>query len=190
MRSPPSVDVARQLLQVMNLLMRGFSARMRQGEGHVQPAHIGILARLEMGQCTLSELAQHQVVRLPTMSRSIDLLVRRGWVARSTPPENRRVTMVHLAADGRRVLAAIKSDAEAHVARDLAGLSAAERTQVAGALEVLVRALGPAAAAACGPAGAGQTRRTANPAPARRTVKQARRSADPARLKASREPKK
>src|SRR5690606_6900514 len=140
-----------QLLQVMNLLMRGFSARMRQGEGHVQPAHIGILARLEMGECTLSELAQHQVVRLPTMSRSIDLLVRRGWVERSTPPENRRVTMVSLAPAGRKVLAAIKSDAEAHVARDLAGLTAQERTQVAAALAVLVRALGPSAAEACKP---------------------------------------
>jgi DNA-binding MarR family transcriptional regulator len=151
MRTPPSFEVARQLLQVMNLLMRGFSARMRQGEGHVQPAQIGILARLEGGACTLSELAQHQVVRLPTMSRSIDLLVRRGWVERSTPPENRRVTRVSLAPAGRKVLAAIKSDAEAHVARDLSALSATERAQVAAALAVLVRALGSAAPAACKP---------------------------------------
>lgn len=146
MSSPPSIDVARRLLDVMNLLMRGFSARMRQGEAHIQPAQIGILARLDMSECTLTELARYQVVRLPTMSRSVDLLVRRGWVERRTPPENRRVTMVRLAADGRRVLAAIKSDAEAHVAGDLAGLSAGERTQVAAALDVLVRALGPAAA--------------------------------------------
>jgi DNA-binding MarR family transcriptional regulator len=151
MRTPPAPDVARQLLQVMNLLMRGFAGRMRQGEAHVQPAHIGILARLEMGACTLSELAQYQVVRLPTMSRSIDLLARRGWVERSTPPDNRRVTKVSLAPAGREVLAAIKSDAEAHVARDLADLSAPERAQVAAALAVLVGALEPSAAAACKP---------------------------------------
>jgi DNA-binding MarR family transcriptional regulator len=141
MRSPPPAELARRLLEVMHLLMRGFSARMRQGEGHIQPAQIGILARLENGACTVSELAQHQVVRLPTMSRSIDVLVRRGWVERWTPPENRRVAMVGLAAEGRRVLAAIKSEAEAHVARDLSALSTADRTQVAAGLDLLVRAL-------------------------------------------------
>src|SRR5262245_19141061 len=100
-----SDKTARELLAVTTLLMRSFTARMRQGEQRVEPAHIGILARLSAGPCSLTELAQHQAVRLPTMSKSIALLVKRGWVDRTTPSDNRRQTMVALTAGWRRVFA-------------------------------------------------------------------------------------
>ena len=78
----PSSKTARELLEVTTLLMRSFTARMRQGKQRIEPAHIGILARLSAGPCSLTELAQAQAVRLPTMSKSIALLVDRGWVSR------------------------------------------------------------------------------------------------------------
>jgi DNA-binding MarR family transcriptional regulator len=139
-----SVKTAQALLEVTTLLMRSFAARMRQGEQRLEPAHIGILAKVSLGSCTLTELAQHQSVRLPTMSKSVALLVERGWLERMTPPDNRRLTMVSLTAEGRRVLAAMKRDAEQHVARMLAPLGGAERKRVEQGLETLIRVLSPA----------------------------------------------
>jgi DNA-binding MarR family transcriptional regulator len=147
---------ASALLEVTTLLMRSFSARMRQGEartGHgearLEPAHIGILARASMSSCSLSELAQHQSVRLPTMSRSVSLLVERGWLERWVPQNNRRQAMVQLTPEGRRVFARIKRDAETHVARMLAKLTASERSRVDAGLKILIETLGKTAPPSC-----------------------------------------
>ena len=43
---------------------------------------MGSLMRIGAGPCTMSDLARHQAVSLPTISRSVDMLVRRGWVER------------------------------------------------------------------------------------------------------------
>src|SRR5882672_632812 len=137
----PSSKTARELLEVTTLLMRSFTARMRQGKQRIEPAHIGILARLSAGPCSLTELAQAQAVRLPTMSKSIALLVDRGWVSRSTPADNRRQTMVALTAAGRGVFTAMKRDSTRHVARLLVTLSDEERIRVDAGLAVLIRAL-------------------------------------------------
>jgi DNA-binding MarR family transcriptional regulator len=138
---------ARDLLEVTTLLMRSFAARMRQGDARakhgerLEPAHIGILARVSTGDRSLSELAQHQSVRLPTMSKSVALLVRRGWLERWIPENNRRTTMVRATAEGRRVFASMKREAEGHVARLLETLSAAERARVDAGLKILIETL-------------------------------------------------
>jgi DNA-binding MarR family transcriptional regulator len=144
----PSKPTARALLEVTSLLMRSFAAHMRQGERRLEPAHVGMLAKISVGACSLSELAQHQAVRLPTISKSVGLLVQRGWVERWTPEENRRQTMVRLTADGRRVFAGMKRQAERHVARALEPLTASERVEVEAGLDILIRVLGPAGASA------------------------------------------
>jgi DNA-binding MarR family transcriptional regulator len=132
---------ARDLLGVATLLMRRLGARMRQGEPRIEPAHIGILARLRVGTCSLSALAAYQSVRLPTMSRSVGLLVGRGWVERSIPEDNRRQTMVALTAEGRRVFSAMRRRAEREVADMLSSLTVEERERVQRGLRILLRAL-------------------------------------------------
>ncbi len=134
-------NTSRDLLDVTWLLMRSFQARMRQGERRLEPAHVGILAKTSVAACSLTELAQHQAVRLPTMSKSVALLVERGWLERWTPEDNRRQIMVRLTPEGRRTLAWMKRDAERHVARMLADLSAADRAQVDAGLKILLETL-------------------------------------------------
>jgi DNA-binding MarR family transcriptional regulator len=141
---PSTANTARELLEVTTLLMRSFAASMRQGDQRLEPAHIGILAKVHVGACSLTELAQHQSVRLPTMSKSVSLLVERGWLGRSTPEDNRRQAIVTLTAKGRRVFAAMRRDAEKHVTRLLAALDRAERTQVDKGLAILIRVLNAA----------------------------------------------
>jgi DNA-binding MarR family transcriptional regulator len=135
---------ARELLEVTTLLMRSFSAHMRQGEQRLEPAHVGLLAKIGAGPCSLTDLAQHLSVRLPTISRSVALLVRRGWVERSVPAKNRRQTILRLTPDGRRMLTGMRRQAERHVTQLLKPLTAAERAQVQAGLQVLIRVLGTA----------------------------------------------
>jgi DNA-binding MarR family transcriptional regulator len=145
-RAARAGGTASGLLDVTMLLMRSISAHMRQSDRRLAPAQVGILARIGEQPCTLSELAQHQAVRLPTISRSISMLADRGLVERWTPEHNRRQTMVRLTAAGRDALAGIKREAERHVDSVLAEVSTGERAKVDAAIDILRRELGAPAA--------------------------------------------
>jgi DNA-binding MarR family transcriptional regulator len=132
---------ARELLYVVMLVMRTVAAEMRRSRRPLAPAQMGTLMRIGAGPCTMSDLARHQAVSLPTMSRSVDMLVRRGWVERGAGRSDRRQSMVRLTPRGRRVLADIQQRAERHVAATLAPLAAAERLQLVAALRMLTGVL-------------------------------------------------
>jgi DNA-binding MarR family transcriptional regulator len=140
-RTPATADAARSLLQVVMLVMRTVAADMRRSPKPLAPAQMGSLMRIAAGACTMSELARYQSVSLPTISKSVDMLVRRGWVERWVDKQDRRQTMARLTPSGRRMLAHIKERTERQVAQTLAPLSAAERTQLVAALNVLTRVL-------------------------------------------------
>ena len=126
------------------LLMRSLSSSMRQGEQGLAPPHVGILVRVSEGPCSLTELARHQCVKPPTMSRSVSLLVEKGLVERIVPAQNRRQTMVKLTNKGKHALAKMKGQAQHHVAAVLASLDDAECKKVHAGLEILARVLGAA----------------------------------------------
>ena len=125
----------------MMLAMRTVSAEMRRSRRPHAPSQMAGLAKISVGPCTLSDLARHQAVTLPTISKSVDMLVRRGWVERWADRYDRRQTMVRLTPRGRRVLADIKQRAERHVAQKLAPLSPAERAQLVATLQLLTKVL-------------------------------------------------
>jgi DNA-binding MarR family transcriptional regulator len=134
--SQPQI-AARELLNVMMLAMRTVSAEMRRSRRPHAPSQMAGLAKISVGPCTLSDLARHQAVTLPTISKSVDVLVRRGWADRY----DRRQTMVRLTPRGRRVLADIKQRAERHVAQKLAPLPPGERAQLVTTLRLLTKVL-------------------------------------------------
>src|SRR5262245_62880743 len=101
------------------LVMRTVAADMRRSRLQLAPPPVGALMKIAQGPCTMSDLARHQAVSLPTISRSVDLLVRRRWVERLIDKSDRRQTLVRLTAEGRRVLADIKQRTERHVAQAL-----------------------------------------------------------------------
>jgi DNA-binding MarR family transcriptional regulator len=107
---------ARELLHVVMLVMRTLAADMRRSSRPLAPTQMGSLMRIAAGPCRMSDLARHQAVSLPTISKSVDMLVRRGWVERWVDKEDRRQSLVRLTPKGRRVLAEIKDRSERHVA--------------------------------------------------------------------------
>jgi DNA-binding MarR family transcriptional regulator len=133
---------AHELLFVVMLVMRTVAADMRRSPDALAPAQMGTLMKVALGPCTLSALARHQAVSLPTISKSVDMLVRRDWLERWVDKRDRRQTMVRLTVEGRRVLNGIKKRNRKLVGRSLAGLTAAEREQLVGVTRALARVLG------------------------------------------------
>ena len=89
----------------------------------------------------MSELARYKGVGLPPISKSVDMLVRRGWVERWVDKSDRRQTMVRLTASGRRVLTDCRRALENFLDQRLASLSAAERKAVDASLQLVRRVL-------------------------------------------------
>ena len=141
MTAAPSRAAARELLHVVMLVMKTVAAEMRRSRRPLAPAQMGSLMRIGAGACTMSELARHQAVSLPTISKSVDMLVRRGWVERGIGKRDRRQSLVRLTPGGRRVLADIQQRAERHVAGTLAPLAPADRAQLVAALTILTGVL-------------------------------------------------
>ena len=132
---------ARELLHVVMLVMRTVAADMRRSHPHLAPVQMGSLMRIAAEPCTMSDLARHQAVSLPTISKSVDMLERSKWVERWVDKQDRRQTIVRLTPSGRRVLTDIKRRAERQVAATLAPLAATERAQLIAVLKALTRIL-------------------------------------------------
>jgi DNA-binding MarR family transcriptional regulator len=76
-------------------------------------------------------------VSLPTVSRSVEMLVRRGLVERWIDKGDRRQTLVRLTPAGRDALADVRRRAEEHLRRKLDALTATERLAIVAASQRL-----------------------------------------------------
>ena len=134
-------------MRVVMLIMQSIAAHMRNSDRYLEPTQMGSLMRIAMGPCTMTDLARHKAVSLSTVSKSVDMLVRRGWVERWVDKHDRRQTLVRLTQSGRRALTGIQKRAEQHVADRLAPLTAAERRHIVRALGRLANVFGEHGAA-------------------------------------------
>jgi DNA-binding MarR family transcriptional regulator len=137
-----SALLARDLLQVTMLVMRSVAAEMRRSPHTLAPGQMGALMKLSMAVSSISDLARHLGVSVPTMSKSIAVLESRGWVERWADAADRRQSIVRLTPEGRRVTSAMRDRSEQHVAALLAPLPPTQRRRVIDALDVLKTMLG------------------------------------------------
>jgi DNA-binding MarR family transcriptional regulator len=128
---------ARQIVEVIPLVMRTLALEMRSTGYLPMPAHCRLLLILAERPHNLSELADEQAVSLPTMSNSISTLVERGLVTRVRAPHDRRMVLVELTPAGRAALEAMRNAVEERMARKLSCLSPAECERVLAGLELL-----------------------------------------------------
>src|SRR3979409_1425348 len=120
-------DTAREILEIIPLVMRTVAAELRAAGELPAPAHFGLLSMLSVRPRMLTDLASLQGVSLPTMSSSISAMVERGWVKRSAPEADRRVAMIEVTATGRAALERVSRAAEGHLADVLAPLDVPAR---------------------------------------------------------------
>lgn len=144
----------------MNLVTQLLWADMRQSPGSIEPSQWVTLRHIARGPCTIGELARHKAVSLPTMSKSVEMLVRRAWVERVVDEIDRRRTLVRLTASGRRVLADSRRRSEDLLAQKLGTLTAFERDALAASLRRVRAALAapPTASVPSSPTARGQRR--------------------------------
>lgn len=138
---PPSKTGASELVDVVNLVAQAVWANLRRSRQAIEPSQWATLRRVAQGPCTMSDLARYKDVSLPTMSKSVEMLVRRGWVERGVDESDRRQTLVRLTAGGRRILADCRRRSEQLLSAKLASLTPQERDQVTSSLELLRSAL-------------------------------------------------
>src|SRR5689334_6426118 len=130
-------EAARDILEIVPLVMRTVAAELRAAGELPAPAHFGLLSILSERSRMLTDLASIQGVSLPTMSNSISAMVDRGWVRRAAPDGDRRVVMVEVTPLGRAALERVARAAEGHLAEALADLDAPSRRRLHGGLGVL-----------------------------------------------------
>ena len=130
-------DTAREILEIIPLVMRTVAAELRAAGEMPAPAHFGLLSILSVRPRMLSDLAALQGVSLPTMSNSISAMVERGWVRREAPDGDRRIVMIDVTPTGRAALERVSRAAEAHLADVLAPLDLPARRRLIGGLGIL-----------------------------------------------------
>ena len=141
-------ESARDILQIIPLVMRTVAAQLRSAGELPAPAHFGLLSILCERPRMLTEIASLQGVSLPTMSNSISAMEERGWVRRTAPTEqDRRVAMIEVTTTGRAALDRVARSAETHLAEMLAPVDVTSRRRLHNGLGVLRKIFASAPAA-------------------------------------------
>jgi DNA-binding MarR family transcriptional regulator len=92
---------------------------------------------------SLSDVAEHLGLTLPSMSKLVDGLVASGVVVRRPHPGDRRRVTLTLSEGGRSTLQAVREATQAHLASMLATLSADQRAVVVEAMQALQEVFAP-----------------------------------------------
>lgn len=80
-----------------------------QGLGHLSPAHVRALHRIGFSRRErMTNLARHLRLTVGTLTSTIDQLVKKGYVQRDRPDEDRRVVEVALSENGHCVFEQIQ----------------------------------------------------------------------------------
>jgi DNA-binding MarR family transcriptional regulator len=127
----------------LRLVVTRLARRLRQqGETAASPTQLAVLATVERGgPLTLGELAAVERVQPPTITAAVGRLEDRGLVQRRTDPVDRRVALVEVTRQGRRLLDESRSRKTAYLERRLAALGPDERDTLERAAVILERIL-------------------------------------------------
>jgi len=149
--APPTTDhatsssarrpIAATAVELRHAIMRT-SRRIRQERSvdDVTPGQYSVLAGLDVhGPMTPRELAAHEKVQPPSMTRTVALLEERGLVSRTDHPTDGRQVLVALTADGLTVVKETRKRRDAWLAKRLAELTPDERSTLARAATILER---------------------------------------------------
>jgi len=135
--STPEVD--QELVTRTRLAVLRMARRLRQHvDPGITPSQQSALAAIESrGPLTLGELAAHENVQPPSITRIVGNLEAADLVERTTDASDRRVSLVQVTPAGRAELDAIRAQRNAWLAQCLARLDEHELDQLRDALDVL-----------------------------------------------------
>jgi DNA-binding MarR family transcriptional regulator len=125
----------------LRLVVTRLARRLRQeGGAGLTPSQTAGLASIERhGPLTPSALATIERIQRPSATRMLKTLEANGLVVREGDPDDGRVSRVRVSADGRRLLARIRTRKTAYLAKKLRRLTPEERAVLAEAAAILER---------------------------------------------------
>jgi DNA-binding MarR family transcriptional regulator len=134
-----SDEAAFEVLEVIPLIMRVIRSEMREHRSaDLSVPQFRALSYLNRNAgASLSELAAHIGLTLPSMSKLVDGLLGRRLLTREIPAGDRRRVTLQLTTNGRATLQSAYASAQAQLAARLAALPEAERVKVVEALRAL-----------------------------------------------------
>ena len=132
-------EVAREVLDVAPAIVRAIRSEMRQHRSaDLSVPQFRTLAFLQRQPgASLSGVAEHLGLTLPTTSKMVDSLVARKFVTRETLSTDRRCIRLAVTARGQASWLAARQSAQSQLARQLAHLSDDERGTVVQAMKIL-----------------------------------------------------
>jgi len=114
--------------------------RAEKSDLELSDTQYSVLSVLDrIGPLTLRELADHERVQPPSMTRAVNGLADRGLATRSDHPVDGRQVLVAVSEAGRAELRETRRRRDAWLARRLAELDPADRAVLAAAKDVLSR---------------------------------------------------
>jgi DNA-binding MarR family transcriptional regulator len=130
---------AREVMETVPLVMRFIRTEMRSRRApSLSVPQFRVLTFLSHRPgAPLSSVAEHLGVARSTASATVDRLVRRKLVSRTTHPEERRSVVLTLTLTGAEHLQRAREEASTRMAKVLAGLPAADLLQVTHGLTLL-----------------------------------------------------
>ena len=129
--------LAHEILEIIPIVMRPITAKLRQAGSTMNLAHFHLLVLLTRNSHNLSELAEKQAVSLPTMSNTVSTLVDRGWVTRIRSTRDRRKVQIEITPEGLDILEQIWNEAEVYMTEFIASLNPDECEKVLEGLVIL-----------------------------------------------------
>ncbi len=149
-----AAQCARQVLEAVPLVMRAIRREMRrQRKPGLSVPQFRILVMLNRHQgASLSEVAEHMGLTLPSISKMVDGLVVRDLLTRETDPGDRRRLTLSLTPAGHSSMQTAYAATQTYLAGRLETLAASEREALIQAMAALVDIFGTPAAGktACG----------------------------------------
>jgi DNA-binding MarR family transcriptional regulator len=131
------------LASELRLSVMRFARRLRAEREPDNPLSVGALSALGIlfreGECTIGELAAHERVQPPSMTRTVNCLVDEGYAVRTPSESDRRQVLVALTEKGREVLLADRRRRDAWLAQQLRGLTPDERALLREAAPLIQR---------------------------------------------------
>ena len=136
------IDALMESLQRLGRLLasRQVAARISTAAGVdvTQQGTALLRVLLREGQLSVAALAAAVPMEIAAVSRQLRLLEAAGAVGRSTSPDDGRVALIDLTAEGRALAERIRSVGVRHLQEALAGWTAADQRRLAGLMQRLV----------------------------------------------------
>lgn len=132
-------DCAAVVLDVVPAVMRTIRAKMRgHSRSTLSVMHFRTLAYLTRNRgATLSDLAEHIGLTMPSASKLVQSLLLRGYLSRQINNRDRRKSVLAPTSKGIKIHESARAATRQHLAHELARIPAARRQKIIGAMVAL-----------------------------------------------------